>query len=72
MALDNIRQANKKARREAKRKQIRDKISGSRQMNKVRRLRTRKMFLQGQREFNAKRKAEKSYIEQLTSEVENE
>lgn len=69
MALDNIRLANKKAKREAKRKNIRNGASTDRQKNRIRQRRMRKMMVQGRREYLQKRRDDKSYIDQLEAEI---
>lgn len=72
MALDKIKFANKKQKHEHRRAIIRSKIMGCKQHAKVRRKRVREMFIQGRREYIAKRAADKSYIAQLESEIEND
>lgn len=69
MALTKIRQANKKARREQKRKTVRGETRLQRDRLAVRQRRTRKLIAQGRKEFHAKRRAEKAYIEGLEGEI---
>lgn len=72
MALNKIRKANKKARREQKRSKVRLEIGRRRQDSRVRQKRARAMFEQGRREFQAKRRAEKDYVNDLAAELGDE
>lgn len=72
MALDKIRKANKKARHEHKRKLVRADIGHTKQQKKVQRKRARDMFIQGRKEYQAKRRADKAYLAALEAELANE
>ncbi len=64
--------ANKKALHEYKRRQVRNNIAKHRQHNKVRQKRARELFIQGRKEYQTKRRADKNYIDQLEKEISNE
>jgi hypothetical protein len=72
MALDKLRLANKKARREHKRRQVRALATHKRRDNKVRAKRAREIFLQGRKEYQAKRRANQAYVDSLETELANE
>lgn len=72
MALTKIRQANKKAARELKRKAVRAHAAGISLDRRIRKRRARKMLAQGRKEWRAKRRAEREYVKGLEAEVQNE
>lgn len=69
MALTKIRQANKKYRHEARRRKRQAELRETARQNKIIQKRTRKMMLEGRKEFNAKRRDELEYVDKLTAEV---
>lgn len=71
MALSKIRLANKKARRESRRKGVRSTGARQRTADKVRKGRMRKMMAQGQQEHKAARRGELDYINRLEAELGN-
>lgn len=72
MSLEKMVYASKKARREHKRQQKRNNIAKHREHNRIRRKRAQDMFIQGRKEYQAKRRADKDYIDQLERELSNE
>lgn len=72
MALTKIRLANKKAKREARRKMHHSQYTKETHMVKVRNKRMRKLAIQGRKEHLAKRRQELAYVKQLESEVVGE
>lgn len=71
MALTQIRKANKKYKREHRRKQIQKQRAEERKLERVRNRRTAKMMVQGRKEHLAKRRSELSYVNDLQEEIEN-
>jgi hypothetical protein len=72
MALSKIKLANKKSKRSQKRKIVQVKIRRKRDESKIRTKRAREVFLQGRREHQAKRQANKTYLETLEEEIQSE
>lgn len=72
MALSKIRLANKKAARELRRKAVRDIAAHKRANAKVRQKRTRKMMIQGRKDYLAKRRFDADYINKLETEINEE
>lgn len=69
MALTKIKLANKKAKREQKRRALRAEIAKDRRAMKIRNKRMRKMMIAGRREDLKRREGQKQYIKQLEGEV---
>lgn len=71
MALDKIRKANKKAKRQQKRRVVKAHVTKQRTATKIKQKRARKMIAEGRREFHAKRRADKNYLSALETEILN-
>lgn len=69
MTLSKIKQANKKARHEQKRKAIRGHDQLLRNKSKIHNKRMRAMVRKGRMEHRKRRQAEKSYVENLEAEL---
>lgn len=67
--MDKLRLANKKNRRQQKRKLHRSRLLKQQQAIKVRNKRMRKMMIQGRKEDLATRRGHVDYVKQLESEV---
>jgi hypothetical protein len=72
MSLPKIKKANKKAHKEALRRNKRKKVARENEELRVRYGRSRKILKAGQKEYLAKRKQDKDYIDGLMGELENE
>lgn len=70
--LSKIKQANKKARREQRRRNIRASSEETRRKNKIRQKRMRKMIIQGRREELRARREQIGYVARLEAELADE
>jgi hypothetical protein len=70
MPLSKLKLANKKARRESRRKQVRAVGRSKKRDDKFRRKRIHKLMIEGRKEHNAKRAAEKNYIKNLEAQID--
>lgn len=71
MSLTKIRLANKRAKREARRKAHHAEFVRAKKALKIRNKRMRKMMVEGRRQDLQKRRAATAYAEQLETEVVN-
>ena len=69
MALTKIKKANKKHRREQRRKAKRSLVVAVSREQSIRYKRSRKILVQGQKEYNEKRRAARNYVDELASEL---
>ncbi len=69
MTLSKIKKANKKYRREARRKAKQAQVRADNRDMSIRYRRSRKILAQGQKEYQERRRADKNYIDQLASEI---
>ncbi len=72
MGTSKIKKINKKWRHEQRRKKHRQSLKLERQANSTRNRRMRKLFAEGKREHQLKRRAERAYIDDLQGEILSE
>lgn len=70
--MNKIKLANKRYKREQKRRAKRDLIASQRQARKIQRQRTRKMMIEGRRETIRARRENLDYVKNLEAELESE